>query len=130
MTLPITTTFILALAVLMLVLWFNVTKTRAAMAVSIGDGGDTQLHERIRRHGNFVEWVPLSVLMLALAELQGASAIWLYLAGGLCLFGRLVHPFGLRAQNAAHPARIVGNSSNILAVLILMGVLARQMMLT
>lgn len=65
----------------------------------------------------------MTVLLLALAEAQGAGASWLYAAGGLALIGRLVHPFGLRADNAAHPARIVGNMGNILAVLILIGLL-------
>lgn len=123
MSFPITSLFAACFGVVMLVLWINVTKTRAAMSISIGDGGDVALHEKVRRHGNFMEWVPMTVLLLALAEAQGAGASWLYAAGGLALIGRLVHPFGLRADNAAHPARIVGNMGNILAVLILIGLL-------
>ena len=125
MSYPVTSIYAVGLAIVMLILWLNVTKTRAAQHVSIGDGGDVALHERIRRHGNFIEWVPMTLILMALAEAQGAAAMWLYLAGALALGGRLVHPFGLRADNSAHPARIIGNMGNILATLVLIVLLAR-----
>ena len=125
MSLPITSLYGAAFGIVMLILWLNVTKRRAKLHVSIGDGGETALHEHIRRHGNFIEWVPLTVILMALAEVQGAAALWLHVAGALALIGRLVHPFGLRADNAAHPARIVGNLGNILAMALLIVLMAR-----
>ena len=125
MSFPVTSLYAAAFGIVMLILWVNVTKTRATMQVSIGNGGDVALHERIRRHGNFIEWVPLTVILMALAEAQGAGAVWLYGAGTLALLGRLIHPFGLRADNAAHPARIIGNMGNVLALLVLIGLLVR-----
>lgn len=125
MTLTITTGFAAGFAVLMLALWTMVTRQRAVTGVSIGAGGNQGLHEAIRRHGNFMEWVPMTLVLMALAEMQGAGAVWLWSAGALALTGRLVHPFGLRAGNAAHPLRIVGNVANIFALLILIGLLTR-----
>ncbi|UYV39378.1 MAPEG family protein [Rhodobacteraceae bacterium D3-12] len=123
MSFPVTSLFAALFAIVMLVLWINVTKTRAVQGISIGDGGDVALHEKVRRHGNFMEWVPMTLILLALAEAEGVAAAWLYAVGAMALAGRVIHPVGLRADNAAHPARIVGNMGNILAVLLLIGLL-------
>ena len=109
--------YAIPLALMFLVLWFRVTIARSNLQVSIGDGGETRLHERIRQHGNFIEWVPLVLLLMVVAEGNGAGAVWLHISGALLLVGRLIHPFGLTAANPTHPLRIVGNSASLLAVL-------------
>ena len=124
MILPTTTLYALPLALIFLALWFQVTSFRAANNVSIGDAGNVTLHERIRRHGNFVEWVPMGLILMALAEAGGSNSVALHTAGGLIVLGRAVHPFGLKAVRAAHPLRIIGNSCNILSTVILIVLLA------
>lgn len=119
MNFPITSLYAIPLAVIFLALWIGVTKTRSALDVSIGDAGNIDLHERIRRHGNFAEWVPMILILMVLAEGQGAGPLWLHAAGVLVVVGRIVHPLGLRADNATHPLRIAGNSACILATLTL-----------
>jgi uncharacterized protein len=79
-----TALYALPLALLGLVLWFRVSMMRADLKVSIGDAGDPVLHERIRQHGNFIEWVPWVLLLMALAEGNGAGALWLHAAGACC----------------------------------------------
>lgn len=125
MTFAVTTLYALPLAVIFLVLWFGVSSARSGLNCAIGDAGNMDLLLKIRRHGNFVEWVPFVLILMILAEAQGAGAIWLHAGGALLLIGRLVHPFGLKIDNAAHPLRIVGNSANLLAVVILAIALAR-----
>ena len=119
MLLTTTTLYALPLIAVWLVLWIRVTMIRSAMGCSIGDAGDPRLLLKIRQHGNFIEWVPLALLLMILAEAQGTDALWLNLAGALLLIGRVAHPFGLRVDNAGHPLRYVGNGTNILATLIL-----------
>ena len=117
MTFETTALYAVPLGAIYLALWMDIARTRGAMKVSIGDAGDTTLLLRIRRHGNFVEWVPMLLIIMMLGEGLGAPALYLHVSGALLLMGRLVHPFGLKADNAAHPLRYVGNSSNILALL-------------
>ena len=119
MVLPVTSLYVLPLTIIYLGLFFAVSAKRSNLSVSIGDAGDVALHERIRRHGNFVEWVPLVLLLLVIAELQGTPRLWLHLAGGLLVLGRVIHPIGLKATAPTHPLRIAGNSTNLLATVIL-----------
>ncbi len=119
MKLTITTLYVLPLLAIWFALWIGVTSTRSGLNCSIGDNGDANLLLKIRRHGNFIEWVPFVLVLMMLAELQGAGSLWLHAAGLLLLIGRAAHPFGLKIDNAGHPLRYVGNGSNILAVAIL-----------
>jgi uncharacterized protein len=120
MALQTTALYAIPLIVLCLVLWFRVTNLRAELKVSIGDAGNTTLHERVRQHGNFIEWTSLVLLLMVLAESNGAGKLWLHAGGGLLVAGRLIHPFGLKAGNSAHPLRIVGNSLSLLATVTLL----------
>ncbi len=118
MILEITPIYAVPLAVLTLMLWVNVTKMRAAKSVSIGDAGDVALHEKIRRHGNFIEWVPIVLLMMLMAELRGVGDMWLHIAGILLVVSRALHPLGLKADAPKHPLRIVGNTGSLIALVI------------
>jgi uncharacterized protein len=119
MSLSITTLFALPLIAIWFILWMGVTSTRPTYNASIGDAGKPELLLKIRRHGNFIEWVPFVLVLMILAEAQGANATLLYAAGALLLLGRIAHPFGLKIDNAGHPLRYVGNGTNILATAIL-----------
>jgi uncharacterized protein len=125
MTLSITTLFALPLIAIWAVLWMGVTASRGPLNCSIGDGGNPELLLKIRRHGNFIEWVPFTLLLMTLAEVQGTQPAWLYAAGGLLLLGRIAHPFGLKIDNVNHPLRYLGNGPNFLAVAVLFVALAR-----
>ena len=124
MTFATTPLYALPLALIYLVLWFRVSSVRSATGISFGDGGNAQLLQRVRQHGNFVDWVPMVLILMILAEGMGAPALYLHISGVLLLLGRVAHPFGLKPDNAGHPMRYVGNGSNILAMLNLMVCLA------
>jgi len=100
-----------------LVLWMRVSGMRSAENVSIGDAGNEALLQRIRQHGNCMEWTFLVLILMILAEGMGAPALYLHISGALLLIGRIAHPFGLKIGNAGHPLRYVGNGTNILATL-------------
>ena len=120
MLLLITPLYALAAATIYLVLWIRVTSMRAKLGASIGDNNDKTLLLRIRQHGNCAEWLYFLLLLMILAEGMGAPALYLHISGGLFLVGRAAHPFGLKADNAGHLLRYVGNGTNILAALNLM----------
>ncbi|MEM7172795.1 MAG: MAPEG family protein [Pseudomonadota bacterium] len=117
----ITPLFAGLLTLVYLFLTFTVIRERGRLSVSLGDGGDPAFERKIRGHGNFVETVPLALLLMVLAELSGAGAGLLYTIGGLLLAGRLVHAwcFIFTAKNM--PARVAGMVMTILAIVIAAG---------
>ena len=67
---------------------------------------DRQLHVRIRVHGNFIEYVPLALILLALAEYRGAAPALLFAIVGLLFVGRLAHAVGM--LRGSSPVRAFG----------------------
>ncbi len=119
----ITGLYAVPLAVMMVALAAHVIMLRVKTKISLLDGGNTQLNERIRRHGNFTENVPMVLLLMALAELLGAPGAWLHATGAILLIGRIVHIPGIRHDDPAAPARIAGASATMLATLMAAGLI-------
>jgi uncharacterized protein len=95
----------------------HVIQLRAKTGISIMDGGNIQLAERIRRHGNFIENVPFVLLLMALAELNGVANLWLHLSGTLLIVGRIVHAAGLKHDKHDAFGRIAGATLSFVAAL-------------
>ena len=68
---------------------------RVKTNILIGDGGDPEMLRRIRGQANFIESVPLALLMLLMMEVLGASNTWLHALGATLLVGRVLHYGGL-----------------------------------
>ncbi|MGI9356731.1 MAG: MAPEG family protein [Rhizobiaceae bacterium] len=118
MNLPITAPYIALLAIYAIVFGAMVSIHRAKTGVSLAYGDDMTLLEKIRRHGNFAETVPLALLLMIAAELQGANGFWLHISGILLLVSRLIHPFGINHTKANAVARGIGSAGTTLAMLI------------
>lgn len=96
------------LALILGALGFQVGSTRSRTGISILHGDDMDLAEKIRRHANFTENVPLALLLMAVIELNGAGAALLHGLGIALLIARIAHPLGLHHDNIRHPLRAVG----------------------
>jgi len=75
----------------LLFLGFQVMRVRRRHDVSTGDGGVRDLELAIRAHGNACEYVPIALILMALAESLGAPARILHILGLMLLAGRLLH---------------------------------------
>ena len=93
---------------LMLALALRIVSHRRAAKIGIGDGGDYRLQRKIRAHGNFIEYVPMALLMLGLLELSGLGAPWLWGLGGTLLLARVLHAYGLSRHAGVSPGRFWG----------------------
>lgn len=92
---PVTALWAALLAPLFLFLSMRVVPLRAAAQASLGTGGNPALERAIRAQGNFAEYVPFALLLLALAEAGGAPGWVLHPLGGLLLLGRCIHAWGI-----------------------------------
>lgn len=117
-TLEITGLYAGLLALLFVGLSFNVIKRRFSEKVGLGDGGSSTLTKAIRIHGNFSEYIPLALILMALFEVSGGSEMWLHVAGGGLFFGRVMHALGLTKSHKTSIPRALGT---IMTYLILVG---------
>jgi uncharacterized membrane protein YecN with MAPEG domain len=105
---PITAFYASLLAFLFLLLSARVIAQRREARVEIGAGDSAELFRRSRVHANFAEYVPLALLLLALAESLKPPSIVLH---ALCLAlvaGRLVHAYGLSQTPHILKLRVLG----------------------
>lgn len=105
---PITALYASLLAPLFLMLTGRVIRARRAVRVAVGDGGDAVLARRMRVHANFAEYVPLALLLLALAESLGTHAWLLHGLGIALLAGRISHAFGMSQPDENFTFRVAG----------------------
>jgi uncharacterized membrane protein YecN with MAPEG domain len=84
-----------AFALMMVPLSLLVSLKRFELKVAYGDGGDRVLGARIRTHGNFIEYAPLSLMVLALVEIADGPPRLVWALAFMFLFARLVHALGM-----------------------------------
>ncbi|MCY3773133.1 MAG: MAPEG family protein [Gemmatimonadetes bacterium] len=99
-------------ALLVAVLIFLTTRIgvkRAITRISILDGGNREVAVEMRRHGNFVEHVPLLIVLMAIVEINGGSPVFLHVVGITLVICRVAHPIGLRYDHVQTPLRMVGS---------------------
>jgi uncharacterized membrane protein YecN with MAPEG domain len=120
MHMPSVTAFYLAvLALIYAVLALRVAGLRRANRVLFGDAENAGLRTAIRVHANFIEYVPIIALLVALLEMSGIPASRVHLLMGALLLSRLLHPMGM----AARPGTWQFNAGRIATILLTLAVL-------
>lgn len=96
------------LALIFIVLSFNVVAKRRQFQVGIGSNGQVLLQRAIRVHGNFAEYVPFALLLMFLAEYSGLAPLYLHMLGCALILGRLSHAWGVRQLKEPLKFRVFG----------------------
>jgi len=92
---PVTSIVAAIFAVMAVALSLAVTRRRFQVRTTHGDAGDATLGKRIRAHGNFVEYAPLALILLALLEGQNAPDGLVCALGVVFVLSRLLHVVGM-----------------------------------
>ena len=105
------------LALLFAALSVRTLRLRRVLRIAIGDAGNATMLRAMRVHSNFAEYVPLSLLLIYLVEINGGRA-WLVHGLGLCLLlGRLSHAFGVSRADEDYRLRVVGMALTLTALI-------------
>lgn len=96
------------LGLMLLVLSWRVVRLRRLLRIGLGDGGNADLQRATRVHGNFLEYTPIALLLLALLELNGLASVWLHAGGAALLVFRALHAFGLTRSTGTSFGRFAG----------------------
>ena len=107
----ITPMYAAALGIVLLILSIRVVAVvRAKGGINYGDGGNADFTTVVRGQANFVEYVPLILILIAFAEAGGTSATYIHAMGGALLVGRIIHPLGLTQASGINPMRFIGTN--------------------
>jgi uncharacterized protein len=87
---------------------FPAGSLRGKLGVSVGDGGNKDLLVAMRRHANFVEYVPLALILIALLEVNGVAARTIHVLGAVLVLARVLHAFGLKGETMKTTPRMLG----------------------
>lgn len=105
------------LGVLGLLLAARVIAGRVKYAVEFGDAGNEDLALRIRVFANFAEYVPLVLVLAALAEGVGGPRWAAHAVGVALAVGRVLHAWGLGRTRKFNPLRFLGTNLTFAALL-------------
>jgi uncharacterized protein len=108
MSVQITAIYASLLAILYIVLSYRVAQRRMRFQVGLGTGQNPELERAVRIHGNFAEYVPFALLLLAFFESSGGPAWAVHGAGAGLLIARGLHALGLTQSSGRSPGRFSG----------------------
>jgi len=95
MMLTITPLYAGLLALVFAVLSALVVLQRVAVDKAPDGADETDLNKSMRVQANFVEYVPLTLVLMLCAELQGAPAVAVHAMGIALLVARISHAIGM-----------------------------------
>ncbi len=102
MLLPVTSLLAAALALVLFRLSLKAIKARRGAQVAVGVTKDEGLLRAVRAQGNFTEYMPLTLLLVGLCELNGVTPWWLAPLALAILAGRVMHAHSLLTHETAH----------------------------
>lgn len=117
MPLAITSLYAGLAGLIILALALNVVRNRRRARVGLGSGSDPELERAIRMHGNAIEYAPLIIILMGVAEMHGVAAWRVHVLGVALVLGRLLHAWGLSQSRGPSFGRATGMALTWLAVL-------------
>jgi uncharacterized membrane protein YecN with MAPEG domain len=87
---------------------FAVINLRRRNKVGLGNGGYDDLERAIRAQGNFAEYVPFGIILIACLELNGAPWWLVAIPGAALIVGRLIHAKGINIPPPDFSKRVLG----------------------
>lgn len=104
---------------LLVFLYVRVSQRRLATKIGMGAGGDTVLEQRIRAHGNFIESVPIALILLYLLEQAGVDSVVIHAFGVALVLARVAHAQGISTTAGRSPGRFYGSIGTLLVIAVL-----------
>ncbi|HCH0719287.1 TPA: MAPEG family protein [Vibrio parahaemolyticus] len=95
----ITALYASILALLLVWLAFQVITQRRLNKVAYADGGVEALQISRSAQSNASEYIPITLILMALLEFNGAAPIWIHLAGIIFVIGRIIHARGILQES-------------------------------
>ncbi len=109
MTLSIVPFYAAVLALVLVALSVRVIGLRRRKGVALGTRRDIELVRATRAHANFVEYVPMALLLLSFVEMIYPPQ-FVHVLGIALIVGRLAHAYGVSREPEDFRYRVTGMS--------------------
>jgi uncharacterized membrane protein YecN with MAPEG domain len=76
----------------------NVINLRKKNNIVLGDGKNQLLQMAMRAHGNFIEYVPMGLILMGALELNKMNKLIVFVLGAFFLAGRIYHAASLQKE--------------------------------
>ena len=96
------------IAIIFLVLTTRIIKIRKNTKISIGDANNPLLQRAIRAQSNFCETCPIALILMFIAESNGAASWLICFCAITLILGRISHAYGISFVNENFGFRIGG----------------------
>lgn len=107
--------------VMYFVLSMMVIRLRTATKTGLGHSPDptSPLFRAVRIHGNFAEFVPFILFLMALDEMSGRSQLFMHIFGVSLILVRIAHYMGVSQTHGKSTGRLVGGLGTFTIMMIL-----------
>ncbi|MGH8496818.1 MAG: MAPEG family protein [Gammaproteobacteria bacterium] len=121
MSAPITGIYAALCGILMIALATRVSLARRRYGIGLGSDGQELLARAVRVHANFVEYVPLALILMLLVETGGMTGWLMHVFGITLIVSRLLHAWGLTRSSGISFGRAYGSLGTWTLILVLAG---------
>ncbi|MCZ0921623.1 MAPEG family protein [Vibrio diabolicus] len=101
----ITALYASILAILIIWLAAQVIKQRRLNQVAYADGGVEALQIARSAQSNATEYIPITLILMALLESNSAYPTWIHLTGIIFVIGRIIHARGILKEDLKRRVR-------------------------
>ncbi|MEN9527903.1 MAG: hypothetical protein RLY56_1854 [Pseudomonadota bacterium] len=105
------------------VLYVRISQRRLTTKIGVGSGGDAELEQRVRAHGNLVESAPFALVLLYLIEQTGLSSTYIHVFGAAFVFARLAHAQGMSTTTGRSAGRFYGSLGTVILLFVMSALL-------
>jgi len=105
------------------VLYVRISQRRLTTKIGVGSGGDAELEQRVRAHGNLVESAPFALVLLYLIEQTGLSSTYIHVFGAAFVFARLAHAQGMSTTTGRSAGRFYGSLGTVILLFLMSALL-------
>ena len=106
------------LGLMSIALAFPAGQLRGKLGIPFGDGGNLSLLLAMRRQANFIEVVPMALILIGLLEMSGLSRYAIHGLGAALVFFRICHAVGFKAGATLRPGRAIGAAGSALLTVV------------
>jgi len=108
---------------LLVVLYVRISQRRLATKIGVGSGGDIELEQRVRAHGNLVESAPFALILLYLIEQTEIGSIYVHALGATFIAARVAHAQGMSTTTGRSAGRFYGSLGTVILLLVMSAIL-------